>query len=175
MKIITKYDETIHKSTTTIYSDGKKFIGVAQAHKEDFDFASKLTGQYISEMKALIRYYDYKANQHFSLVEVLSNTYKHTKELKGTCEQIRAKGLEFVKLAKIYDNEVQDYIEKKDDYYKRLRELRQGTLERTEFEYLPDYVESLEDKKAKDEKAEEIANKRSMSDSELWEAFGLGE
>lgn len=174
MKIITKYDETLCRSKTTIYAEGKKFVGVAQAHEEDMDFAAKLTGQYISEMKALIKYYDYKAQTHFDTIKMLKNTYKHTKELKAVCGQIKKKALEFVKLAKIYDNEVQDYIEKKDEYYKRLRKLRAGTLERTEFEYLPDYVDSLDNKKAiKDNK--EIQVKRTMSDEDLWKALGLGD
>ena len=50
MKIVTKYDETLHRSITTIHAEGQKFVGVAQAHKDDLDFAAKLTGQYISEM-----------------------------------------------------------------------------------------------------------------------------
>lgn len=175
MRIVTKYDETLHRSVTTIHAEGQKFIGVAQAHKDDLDFAAKLTGQYISEMKALIKYYDFKAQQHFDMIKVLSNTYKHTKELQGVCNQIKKKALEFVKLAKIYDNEVQDYIEKKDDYYKRLRKLRAGALERTEFEYLPDYVESLEDKQAREDRMEEVKSKRTMSDEDLWKVLGLGD
>ena len=70
---------------------------------------------------------------------------------------------------------IQDYIEKKDDYYKRLRKLRAGTLERTEFEYLPDYVESLEDKQAREDRMEEVKNKRTMSDEDLWKVLGLGD
>lgn len=173
MRKVTEYDKKNHISKTTVYVDGKKFIGMAQAHPDDLDFASSFAGQYISEMKAMIKYFDYKAKEHFDIVKVLSNTYKHTKEMKGACEQIREKGLGFVKLAKIYDNELQDYIEKKDEYYVRLRKLREGSLERTEFEYLPDYVESLEDKEAREEKNEEIKSKRTMSDAELWEVLGL--
>ena len=92
-----------------------------------------------------------------------------------TLIQLTEKALKFVKLAKIYDNEVQDFIEKKDEYYKRLRKLREGTLERTEFEYLPDYVESLEDKQNREEKEAELASKRTMTDAELWNALGLGD
>ncbi len=172
MKIVTKYDETIHRSITTIYAEKKKFTGMAQAHEDDFDFASALTGQYISEIKALIKYYDYKAEQHLTMVKHLSNTYKHTKELKGMCEQIKQKAYEFIRLAKIYDNEVQDYIEKKDEYYKRIRDLRLGLLERTEFEYLPGYIEADSD----DEQANkdvEIKNKRTMTDEQLWDVLGL--
>lgn len=176
MKIVTRYEESIHKSTTIIYADGKQFVGVAQPHMTDLDFASKLTGQYISEMKALIRYYDYEANKHFDMVKTLSNTYKNTRAVQRTCDQIRNKGFEFVRLAKIYDNELQDYIEKKDEYYKRLRKLREGTLERTEFEYLPDYAESLSAKKDKaEDKEKEISKIRTMSDADLWEALGLGD
>lgn len=173
MKISTKYNDKQFKSTTTIYAEGQKFIGVAKPHEDDLDFASKLTGQYISEMKALIKYYDYQAQKHFDMIKTLKNTYKHTKELQGMCSQIKKKALEFVKLAKIYDNEVQDYIEKKDEYYKRLRKLREGSLERTEFEYLPDYVDSLQQTKEDKAKQDEINKKRTMTDEELWKALGL--
>jgi hypothetical protein len=166
MKIRTKYDEQKHRSTTTIYAENQVFIGVAQVHPDDTDFASELTGNYISEIKAMIKYYEYKADYHFNMAKKLANTYKHTKELKEVCGQIRSKGFEYVKLAKIYDNELADYVEKKDEYYKRLRDLRNGMLERTEFEYLPDYEESLE-------KSDGKPNGRSMSDEELWGALGL--
>ena len=136
------YDEEKALATAIIYTPkGKIFIGTAQCHPEDMDFANALTGQEIAYRRASIKLlqdvrdnelkpglqalnsYLYSINEgkYFDkknpMVKILyHNIAQRQEELSMVNEMIKTEREQLI-----------DYLKSKEDLYNRLRKARAGS------------------------------------------------
>lgn len=135
------YDEEKALATAIIYTPkGKVFVGTAQCHPNDMDFANALTGQEIAyrrasikfltdvrdnelkpELKALNSYlYSINKGKYFDkknpMVKILyHNINQRKEEISMVDEMIKTERQQLI-----------DYLDSKDKLYQRLRKSRAG-------------------------------------------------
>lgn len=141
MKIIHNWDKENYKATCVIKDKNCTFVGEAQCHPDDAEFASAITGGYIAEGRAYIKLYQHiKNNELYPQIKILEHTLNIVKSNKnynpkdiGTIrlkqELARKKSeLEQIKLAiKNEENNLRDYIADKDKLHKLLGKRKQSS------------------------------------------------
>jgi hypothetical protein len=137
---IFQYDPETMESICILTSGNTSFVGKAQCHKDDADFASEKTGQTIAQFRATIKYFQHiKNNELKPKLNALKQLYysmnrsKHfnpkSYEAKMLFRQIRLKeeDLEFCKNAiqktKRY---IKEYIDQKEQNYQLIRKKRKN-------------------------------------------------
>lgn len=114
---------------------GKRFIGQAQCHDQDKDFMSERTGCFIAEMRANIKYLQYKKNalvQEIKTLEHMAGIINNNPKCQGKSyekillqREIRNKNniLFAIKEELAEEQEyLKYYIDNKDKLYNRIRE-----------------------------------------------------
>lgn len=133
------YDEENALATAIIYTPkGKIFIGTAQCHPEDMEFANKLTGQEIAYRRASLNFLkDVRDNELKPEIKAL-NAYlysinkgkyfdKKNPMVKILYRNITQREEELEMINDMIDNErsqLIEYLKSKDDLYARLRKSR---------------------------------------------------
>lgn len=136
------YDEEKALATAIIYTPrGKVFVGTAQCHPDDMDFANALTGQEIAYRRASIKFLkDVRDNELKPGLQAL-NAYlysinkgkyfdKKNPMVKILYHNISQRQEELSMVNEMIETERQqliDYIKSKDDLYTRLRRTRTGS------------------------------------------------
>ena len=126
--------------TCEIIVDGKKYMGAAICSEEDKDMMNERTGQQIAHQRAIINYYkDVKDNQILPALKALRHLYYTMNqssqfnpkgyEARMLYRQIRIKKEELEDLqALIKDTKdsLKNFIDKKDAFYKNIRQIRKN-------------------------------------------------
>lgn len=126
-----------------IINNSIELQGQAICHPDDFDFANEKTGCDIANSRALIKLYKwYKNNEVIPQLKAFQNFYKSIKdskyfnsksyENKMLQRQIRSLENELAIVNDFIADEkemLDDYIEKKDNFYQRVRSMRRVQAE----------------------------------------------
>lgn len=135
-----EWDENLGIAYCTLYYKDLKFIGHAQCHEDDEDMKSKLTGQTIAEIRAMIQYLRHiRDNEIKPKLAALKQFYysinrskeynKKSYESRMLYRQIRnyEKDLDAIKeeIVRI-TNFMNEYITTKEAQYQLIRQSRKG-------------------------------------------------
>lgn len=114
---------------------GKRFVGWAQCHDQDKDFMSERTGCFIAEMRANIKYLQYKKNNlthEIKTLERIAGIINNNPKCQGKSyekillqSEIRSKNNILSVIKEELNNEqeyLKYYIDNKDKLYNRIRE-----------------------------------------------------
>jgi hypothetical protein len=130
-----KWNPETHTATCKIEVQGKKYIGTAICHEHDFDFESEKVGQVIAGTRAQIKMLqDYANNSLVPQLKALMEYYytiKHSKNYnpKSYESKMLYRRIQFIKnqLTAVKEEinnrkqELKEYIDQKDEFYKKLR------------------------------------------------------
>jgi hypothetical protein len=108
------YDAVTGRSETVIWDKGKKYKGIAITHEEDKDVMTQYTGLTISTGRAEIKRSEGKAKDCGKEIKRLQKQIIHLTELQ----------LKHKTDARIMSDALEQYIENKGIFAKKLRKLR---------------------------------------------------
>lgn len=134
-KVNYTYDDIEREAIFTINYGGATFIGKARCHPEDMDYGNERTGLTIAEARANIKLMKFKRrfeiqpkidvlNHILANMETSKRYAPKSYEAKSIRSQLRAAQEAYAQLTQdIVDEEkyLQEYIDKKTDFYNRLR------------------------------------------------------
>ena len=118
--------------------NNKEFIGKAECHPDDQDFFSESTGKVIAERRALIKYGKYvlaaEVRPQLKILRHLQASMKQSKSYNARSNEARLLRRQVAQLEKeeqmikldiacLFDS-INDFIDAKDDFYKRIRAKR---------------------------------------------------
>ena len=135
MKKIHNWDQEAGTAYCIIEYNGQKFGGYASCHPDDIPFLSPLTGGYIAECRADIKYYQHiknnelypqiKALKHLlNMIQQNKNYNPKSMEIKKLYKEIELKEKELIDIKeKIQEmkTSLNDYIEAKEKIHNRIR------------------------------------------------------
>lgn len=135
MKKIHNWDQEAGTAYCIIEYNGQKFGGYASCHPDDIPFLSPLTGGYIAECRADIKYYQHiknnelypqiKALKHLlNMIQQNKNYNPKSMEIKKLYKEIELKEKELTDIKeKIQEmkTSLNDYIEAKEKIHNRIR------------------------------------------------------
>lgn len=132
------YSSEEHVASCIINYNNLEFIGIAECHPDDMDFASERTGCAIAEARARIQMLRYirdgelkptlKSYKHLMSCMKTSKYFDPTsyeaKMIRSTIKQLEEKLSNTKLLITREQADLKDYIKSKDDFYKRIRKAR---------------------------------------------------
>jgi hypothetical protein len=135
MKKTHNWDQEVGTAYCMIEYNGQKFEGYASCHPDDIPFLSPLTGGYIAECRADIKYYQHiknnelypqiKALKHLlNMIQQNKNYNPKSMEIKKLYKEIELKEKELTDIKeKIQEmkTSLNDYIEAKEKIHNRIR------------------------------------------------------
>lgn len=133
-----EWDAENKVATCLLYYNNQVFYGSATCHPNDYDMVSEKTGEHIAYLRALIESLKYRReNELKPQLAVLNQLYYsmnrskyfnpksyETKMLFRRINAIKEDLKQTNLLITKYKLELQDFIEQKDIFYKKLREIR---------------------------------------------------
>ena len=137
---IFQYDPETMESICILTSGNTSFIGKAQCHKDDADFASEKTGQTIAQFRATIKYFQHIKNNE---LKPKLNALKQLYYSMNRSKKFNPNSYENYMLQRqihLYENDLamvndeittlqnflRDYLAEKDKFYKKMRMLREA-------------------------------------------------
>ena len=128
------------RSVCTIEYKGICFIGDAKCHEQDNDFKSEKTGLQIAEIRANIKLLQFRRDTEIKpqikilkhlLHNIQSSKYHNPKAYESIMirKQLKALNADLNEINGIINDEkkyLKDYIDKKDDFYNKIRAKREN-------------------------------------------------
>ena len=143
MKKVHEWNPETGTASCIIEYNNQKFGGYASCHPDDLPFISPLTGGYIAEGRANIKYYQHiKNNELYPQIKVLKhllNTIENSKNyspkdnmviVKRIRKELNLKNIELEKIKNAIEAEkknLKDYIIAKDNFHKKLGKKKQSS------------------------------------------------
>lgn len=132
------YDAEENLASCIISYNGMEFVGIAQCHPDDFDFASERTGCTIAELRAHIKMLRYRRDGE---ITPTLKTFKHMMDCMKTSKKFNPKSYEAKMIRnkinqledelheiksdiKYFNNNLRTYINGKEEVYQKVRKAR---------------------------------------------------